>query len=96
MVAVAYILVFWICGRLWEVVAHEGSTVFGELRQDFFVARIFVVSTPVGVIYTIKAMMKWGGRFEMFLSFLKYPSQVVSDKSPRNLEVLMYRSQVAS
>ena len=57
--------------RLREVVAHEGSTVFGELRQDVFVGRIFVVSTPMGVIYTITAMMKWGGRFEMFLSFLK-------------------------
>ena len=58
-------------GRLREVVAHEGSTVFGELRQDFFVAKIFVVSTPMGVIYTIKAMLKWGGRFEMFLSFFQ-------------------------
>ena len=55
-------------GRLREVVAHEGSTVFGELRQDFFVAKIFVVSTPMGVIYTIKAML---GRFEMFLSFFQ-------------------------
>ena len=34
MVAVAYILVFWIGGRLWEVVAHGGSTVGGELRKD--------------------------------------------------------------
>ena len=58
-------------GRLREVVAHEGSTVFDELRQDFFVAKIFVVSTPMGVIYTIKAMLKWGGRFEMFLSFFQ-------------------------
>ena len=58
-------------GRLREVVAHEGSTLFGELRQDFFVAKIFVVSTPMGVIYTIKAMLKWGGRFEMFLSFFQ-------------------------
>ena len=58
-------------GRLREVVAHEGSTVFGELRQDFFVAKIFVVSTPMGVIYTMKAMLKWGGRFEMFLSFFQ-------------------------
>ena len=58
-------------GRLREVVAHEGSTVFGELRQDFFVAKIFVVSTPMGIIYTIKAMLKWGDRFEMFLSFFQ-------------------------
>ena len=33
-VAVAYILVFWIDSRLWEVVAHGGSAVCGELRQD--------------------------------------------------------------
>ena len=33
-VAVAYILVFWIGGRLWEVVAHGGSTVCVALRQD--------------------------------------------------------------
>ena len=44
-------------GRLREVFAHEGSTVFDELRQDFFVAKIFVVSTPMGVIYTINVKM---------------------------------------
>ena len=68
---VLYLRSFMGGSRLREVVAHEGSTVFGELRQDVFVGRIFVVSTPMGVIYTITAMMKWGGRFEMFLSFLK-------------------------
>ena len=41
-----------------------------NLASTRFVARIFVVSTAMEVIST-KAMMKRGGRFEIFVSFLK-------------------------